>query len=274
MKTQLLGLSILLTLTTNAPVHAGRLFATSSTVGLGLIEIDPQSGSVLNVLQDHPRAVWDGLAFDGTHLWFLGLDRDTIFKLDADNGATIDSYALTPSSNFRSGLAYLNGLLYTLDYEAANQDITVFDPSVGAIVGSLDFNGVNSAPPLLLERGLSGITGPDALLVGTGFTSELLEIDPTSGLITNRLQHAQSPALMGAAVVDGEIYLSTHTSPDIYVYNRSGSHLRTITVPGANGLQSLAGDDTANVPEPSTACLLLSGLLLRLGRRRSRRRPR
>ena len=274
MKARLIGLSILLTLMMTATTHAGRLFATSHTDGLGLIEIDPQIGGILNVLQDHPRGVWDGLAYDGAHLWFLGLDRDTIFKLDPTSGATIDSYALTPTSNFRSGLAYLNGLLYTLNYEATIQDIEIFDPSVGAIVGSLDFNGVNPGAPLLLERGLSAITGPDALLVGTGFTGELLELDPTSGLITNRFTHAQSPALMGAAVLDGEIYLSTHTGPDIYVYNRSGDYLRTISVPGANGFQSLAGSDTAVIPEPSTVCLLLSGWLLFVGRRWWRRRPR
>jgi PEP-CTERM motif len=278
MKVRLVGLSVLLALMMTATTHAGRLFATANVSSLGIIEIDPLTGDVINVIKpfnDSPRhAVWDGLAFDGSNLWFLGLDKNTIFKIDPDSGATIDSYALTPPNDFRSGLAYLNGLLYTLDWDGSTQDITVIDPTDGTIVGSLDIDGVNGLAPnalAILDRGFTAIADPDKLLVATGVdgsdTHEFLVIDPTTGVITDRLEHAQDWDVRGAASVDGEIYMSTGKSAGIFVYDRSGNHLRSITVPGAtNGIKALAGSGNLAVPEPATVCLLLSGLLMFAGR--------
>jgi hypothetical protein len=267
MRSRCIGLAILLTLLMTGTTRADRLFATSNSINLGLIEIDPQTGTVINVLEDKPRAVWDGLAFDGAHLWFLGIDTDKLFKLDSTTGATIDTYVL-PHSSFRTGLAYLNGLLYTLDWSVLTQDITVIDPADGSIVSNLDVDGVNAGAPQLGNRGLEAITGPDALLLPTAFGKEILEINPTTGVITGRFTHVQNEDVLGIAAVNGEIYLANNVGDDIYVYNRSGDHLRMITVasvPGTNGFQSLAGDDAAVIPEPSAVCLLLSGAVVAFG---------
>jgi len=250
-------------------VHADRLFATSNSNGLGLIEIDPMTGVVRSVLESPPRAVWDGLAFDGLYLWHLGLDANTLFKLDATTGETLDSFSL-PETGFRAGLAHLDGLIYILDWSVLQQDISVFDPTVGAIVDVLDFDGVNQDAPLLGNAGLAAISGPNALLVNTAFTGEVIALDPTTGMITHRFDHDRTGGELGLAAVGGQIYLGANTSADIFVYDRQGEQVGTITVPGSIGIQSLAGDDTARIPEPSTLCLLLVAAVVALGHARWR----
>lgn len=228
-----------------SPSGLNRLFATSAN--LGIVEIDPASGAVLNSFAAPVnQGVSDGLAFDGTTLYYLSGSwaSNTLYALDPDSGAVATSFAL-PASGFRNGLAALNGLVYILDWGILTQDITIFDPAAGAVAGTLDIDGVNPGAPLI-GGGLAGIHGPDALLVTTNPTSgpyEILEIDAATGQITARFVHGLGAGAQGVAALDGQIYVGLNTGNTITVYDRDGAVQRTLTVPGAVGFQSLGGDD-------------------------------
>lgn len=228
--------------TCNSKIY--RLFATSTN--LGIIEINSDTGSILNSFTAPlNQGVSDGLAFDGTNLYYLSgsWDPNTLYALNPTTGAIEGTYNL-PSSSFRTALAHLNGLIYILDWSVLTQDITVFDPSSGTVINTLDINGVNPGAPLIYG-GLAGITNPDALLVTTTFTNEILELNPTTGLITNRFAHNRNGTL-GVATANGQIYLGANTSSIIQIYNRSGGLQGSITVPNSIGIQSLGGDNIAS----------------------------
>jgi outer membrane protein assembly factor BamB len=89
-----------------------RLFATSTS--LGIAEINPIGG---NVIRSFPaplnQGVADGLAFDGTDLYYLSgsWDPNTLYVLNPTTGVVVRTYTL-PSGSLRNGLAYMNGLIY------------------------------------------------------------------------------------------------------------------------------------------------------------------
>ena len=224
-----------------------RLFATSAS--LGIVEIDPASGAVLHAFAAPENlGTADGLAFDGTTLYYLSgsWDSNTLYALDPDSGTVVVSYTL-PASAFRNGLAALNGKVYILDYSVLTQDISIFDPVSGSIVGSLDIDGTNPGAPRI-GGGLAGIREPDALLVTTsepGGPYELLEIDAATGQITGRFEHGLGSGVAGVGVLNGQIYLGRNTGGSLSVYDRDGTLRRTLAVPGSIGFQSLGGDDGA-----------------------------
>jgi len=222
-----------------------RLFATSANQGI--VEIDPADGAVLNVFPaPENQGVSDGLAFDGTTLYYLSgsWDANTLYALDPDSGTVIDSYTLPPSG-FRNGLAAMDGKVYILEHSVLAQDVRIFDPATGTTVGILDIDGTNPNAPLI-GGGLAAIHAPDGLLVSTNEPSgphEILEIDAGSGEITGRCEHGRGPGVLGVAVIRGEIYLGLNTDDTLTVYGRDGSLRRPVTAPGSVGFQSLGGDD-------------------------------
>jgi hypothetical protein len=227
-----------------------RLFATSAN--LGIVEINPGTGAILNSFSAPVnQGVSDGLAFDGQTLYYLSgsWDSNTLYALNPNTGATVVTYTL-PASAFRNGLATLNGLVYILDWSVLTQDITIFDPQSETVVGTLDIDGTNPGAPLI-SGGLAGIKYPDALLVTTSSTNELLEIDPTTGAITNQFAHSQGNGTLGAAAVNGQIYLGSNTSDTLSIYDRSGNLQGSVTIPGSVGVQSLGGDDAGTTGPPT-----------------------
>ncbi len=223
------------------PAAGQRLFATSAN--LGIVEINPATGAILNhFAAPLNQGVSDGLAFDGAYLYYISgsWDPDTLYKLDPADGRVVKTYAL-PDSGFRNGLAYLNGLIYILDWSVLTQDITAFDPIAGKVVGKVDVDRANPGAPQI-GGGLAGITNPDGLLVTTSDTKELLEVDPQSGKIVRQFSHGRGGTL-GVAVVDGRIYLGANTSADLQIFRRDGTPQGTITIPKSIGVQSLGGDD-------------------------------
>ena len=90
--------------------------------------------------------------------------------------------------------------------------------------------------------GLEGITNPDALLVTTALTNEVLELDPATGEITNWFTHGRMGTL-GVATAYDLIFLGANTSRDLQVFSRDGELKATITIPDSVGGQSLGGDN-------------------------------
>lgn len=266
-------------------VYAERLFGTSFGHPLrGILEIDPATGGVLNAF-DPPVAQGpgDGLAFDGSYLYYLSgtpADRDKLFVLNADTGEEVTMYTLPDIafSMFGQGLTHLDGLIYILDWSAVNQDIVVFDPATGTVVDTIDFDAANPDAPMI-GGALGTIRDPDALLVSTFDSSgphKVLEIDPKTGSINHEFDHGLGyEEALGLASLGGNIYVADHTAPgvpfrdQILIFSRDGTRIGEITVPDALGLQSLAGG--AEVPEPSSlvlAAVAFAGLGLLAWRRR------
>lgn len=266
-----IGLSLLAGSLVASNAEAARLFGTGAGVD-EFFELDPATGAVLRTINGPPSSPRDGLAFDGESLWHIGSTPNLLSRLDPETGQTLETFALpadpttspedpTGNSEIRSGLAFLNGLIYISQWDRPVQDIEVFDPAVGEVVRTLDIDGMNPDARQFANSGLAAITGPDRLIVSTGLTQELFFIDPETGIITDTIHHNQF-GVFGIAVAEGEIYLGSSQlgSPDdgveaIHVYTRDVVEVRNFNLPNTTNIYSLAGDHTA-IPEPGTAALL------------------
>ena len=182
------------------------------------------------------------MAFDGTTLYYLSgsWDGNALYALGPASGPVRATFIL-PALGFRSGLVCLNGLVYILERGSLGQYISVLNPETGAIADRLDFDGANLGAPRI-SGGLAGITNPDALLVTTPLTNEVLELDPVTTVITNRFAHGRMGTL-GVATAYDLIFLGANTSRDLQVFTRGGDLMETITIPDSAGVQSLGGDN-------------------------------
>jgi subtilisin-like proprotein convertase family protein len=221
-------------------VTGDRLFATiSSVVHDELVEIDPATGQVRNAFEaPYGRGVRDGLAYDGTALWYMGSrlgdEVDDLFRLNSETGAILDQYDLGIDTVF-GGLAYLNGNIFILDTFIQNR-IIVWDIANERVDRIMDINAD-------ISGGLAAATGPDSLYVTDTFSNEVYEIDPDTGAILSSFDQTVGIGDLGLAVVDNEIYVGTNTEDTVGVFDRSGNFLRSIDIPGSIGLGSLGGDD-------------------------------
>lgn len=264
------------------PASAGRLFATAPGPDNIILELDPITGETLHTIPSPAQYTLDGLAFDGTSLWFIGVTPNTLYQINPDTGDIVKTFDLPPvlddpdevDSGIRSGLAYLNGELYITNSDLQVQDIEVFDPILGEVVRVLDIDGANPDSRRFFNTGLAALTDPDLLVFNTALTQELFFIDPITGVIVDTFSHNQF-GVLGIAIIDNEMYLGSDQAghdfddlEDIHVYSRDGVQLRTFDLPGTNGISSLAGGNT--VPEPGSLTLLALGAIA-VGHRRRRR---
>lgn len=264
------------------PASAGRLFATAPGPDNVILELDPITGETLHTIPSPSQYTLDGLAFDGTSLWFIGVTPNTLYQINPDTGDIVKTFDLPPvlddpdevDSGIRSGLAYLNGELYITNSDLQVQDIEVFDPILGEVVRVLDIDGANPDSRRFFNTGLAALTDPDLLVFNTALTQELFFIDPITGVIVDTFNHNQF-GVLGIAIIDNEMYLGSDQAghdfddlEDIHVYTRDGVQLRTFDLPGTNGISSLAGGNT--VPEPGSFTLLTLGAIAVRHRRRRR----
>ena len=217
-----------------------RLFAVPDDSPQAIVELDPASGVEINrfAAPEPVSAGSDGLAFDGTSLFFINGDgTDTLYELDPDTGAVSDADVITTGSGDYDGLATLGGNVYILDYGL--HDIIEFDPVSDTVTNVLDVDGLN--PGVHLRGGLAGITGPNAL-IATDFYSDVQEIDPATGLVGASFTPPGGGDYYGVGVVGGEIYLGHgFFSTDIDVYSRAGAFQRSIGLPYS--VSALGADD-------------------------------
>ncbi len=210
-----------------------RLFAVPGGISGAsneIVEVDPNTGAEINRFAA-PTATSggpDGLAYDGSHLWFInGFGDDTLYQLDPDSGAVIDADLITAGTGAYDGLAALNGNIYILDFGL--DDIFEFDPASDTITNQLDLAGIGG--------GLAGITGPDRLVSRQGLS--IVEIDPASGAVTNSFANDGG---FGFGVIGGQIYTNAGgANPIINVYSRAGVLENTITLPFQSS--ALGADD-------------------------------
>ena len=226
-----------------------RLFAVKDDGSDLIVELNPSTGAEINSFSTPEPLITpgpQGLAFDGNSLFFVN-DNGELWELDPDTGAVRDNDPISVSGGF-AGLAVLGGNVYISDYQ--NRDIIEFDPVSDSITSTLDIDGINGGAPFFV--GLAGITGPNALLVSDANSSELLEINPITGVITNSFLIPNSGD--GVAVVDNEIYVTDYdglSSSAIEVFDRTGTSQRTINL--NYPVWALGGDDvgSSQVEEPN-----------------------
>ncbi|MCG8649883.1 MAG: hypothetical protein MI861_08620, partial [Pirellulales bacterium] len=211
-------------------VSENRLFAVPAGAVNDIVELDPATGAEVNrfAAPADTSGGPDGLAFDGTHLWFInGFGDDTLYQLDPDTGAVIDSDLITAGSGSYAGLASLNGSIYILDFQL--NDIFEFDPVSDTVTNQLNLTGIRG--------GLAGIKGPDRLVTKQG--GSILEIDPSDGTITNRFNGGNG---FGFGVIDGQIYTNASGSSQVInVFDRSGVLQDILTLPFRSS--ALGADD-------------------------------
>lgn len=232
--------------TTDQPL--ARLFALALDGTNQFVELDPATGNEVFRFTA-PEAFsgqQDGLAFDGTSLFYLnGTGTDTLYQIDPATQTVTDADPITAGSGQYDGLAVVGGLVYILDVNAI--DIHVFDPSTDSIVTTLDINAVNPTVSVL-AGGLAGAANPDRIIATEAGGSRVVEIDPLTGLITNSFVPGTPGAgtYFGAAVVNSEIYLGSGLQNSFDVFSRQGLFLRNVALP--YNVSGLGGDDVGSAP--------------------------
>jgi hypothetical protein len=170
-----------------------------------------------------------------------GFFSGTLWELDPDTGAVRDFDPIFGMGPF-TGLATLWGNVYILD-EGENS-IMEFNPAVDIVMNVFDMDILN--PGLILMGGLSGASAPDAILAVNAISSEIVEINPMSGVATP-LFMPMGPPPLGVAVIDGVIYEGGAGGP-VETYTRFGMFLGPFfpAVP----VTALGGDDA---PPPTAS---------------------
>jgi Ca2+-binding RTX toxin-like protein len=232
----------------NTNLPQSRLFALAIDGNNQFVELDPQSGAELfRFTAPEPfSGQQDGLAFDGTDLFYLnGSGTDTLYQIDPATQTVRDADPITVGSGEYDGLAVVGGLVYIMDVNAI--DIHVFDPVTDSIVNTLNINTVNPTVSVLVG-GLAGAANPDRLIATETGGNRIVEIDPLTGLITNSFTPGTVGAgqYFGAAVVNGEIYLGSGLQNSYDVFSRQGIFLRSVSLP--YNVSGLGGDDVGTAP--------------------------
>jgi Ca2+-binding RTX toxin-like protein len=222
---------------------AARLFATPIDGSNQIVELDPLTGDEVFRFNapENPSMTRDGLAFDGTSLFFLSGDgTDLLYEIDPNTQQVLDADPIIAGSREYDGLAFLGGLIYILDTRAI--DIHVFDPVTDQIINTLDIDGINpTIAPLI--GGLAGIAAPDRLVVTEAGGRRVLEINPLTGAVEVAFSVGTPSAgqYLGAAVVNGEIYLGSGNLQSFDVFSRQGLFVRNVSLPYS--VSAFGGDD-------------------------------
>ncbi|MBC7964864.1 MAG: proprotein convertase P-domain-containing protein, partial [Fuerstia sp.] len=228
-----------------------RLF-TDTLFDNSIYEISPVDGRLIKQIPMPVGSGGDaGFAFDGTFIWYIPGGSTTLYKVDPEASAIVDSFALNFDGAFGNatrniqGLGWLNDKVYMSDTQ--NEEILVFDPSTRGITRTLLVGGTNG---VWLGSGLTGNPENNSLFV-TGqipFTGnyEVYEISASSGQILRRFSGDVWDT--GLAVVGSELYVGSQVGREIRVYSLQGAQLRTIVLPSTSFFFSTYGLGSDGIP--------------------------
>jgi len=230
-----------------------RLFGSSWPQG-SVYEISPTTGAVLKTYNT-PAAgsTRAGMAFDGQFIWYLVDNNNTMYKIDADSGAIVDTFFTGTSTNGSyEGIAYLNGLIYLLDPFITNE-IVVFDPALRAVTRRLTVGADNVSPGqggnLNLSGGLAANPQRNSLFVSSTFNNEVYEISAATGLIVRKPSgnlgfFVSGIPAQGMATVGDRLYISESSGNNkrIFIYDFDGNQQGSIPSPFFFSMFGLGGD--------------------------------
>jgi subtilisin family serine protease/subtilisin-like proprotein convertase family protein len=213
-----------------------RLFGTTWPES-DIREIDPVTGTVIRTLTSPGTSGGDaGLAFDGTHIWYINEGSDSLFKIDAETNAVVDTYNVGTGTNSGfEGLAYMNGLIYLLDPFISNQ-IVVFDPvlrsTVRRIFLTVDVSG-----------GLAPNPARNSLYVTATFSDSIYEVSALDGTIVRQFASGEYWDA-GLATVGDRLYVGTQSGANtpIRIFTLDGVFTGVIPWNNFFGAYSLGGD--------------------------------
>ena len=149
---------------------------------------DPASG---NPVRSIDVAAHAGTAFDGRHLFQIAEDR--IQKIDPKSGSVLATIP-APGGGRDSGLAWAEGSLWVGQYR--DRKIHQVDPDTGEILRTIESN-----------RFVTGVTWVDGELWHATLESDesdLRRIDPTSGVVLERLELPNGVYVSGLESDGGE----------------------------------------------------------------------
>ncbi len=213
-----------------SPSQRGALFNIDAFAGT-VSELDPTTGNVINSfpLPEPPSAGPDGLAFDGTYLYYVnGFGTNTFYRLDRTTGQVVGTAvipgleaidALGHSGQALYALGFNTGTIYEIDFDAAtitNQ----FSPA--PIVGGLTFGGSRRT-----------------IFVTEGFSAIIHEIDPATGTILNTFNTPNFGDVLGLGYSNGLgiLFASNTTDGMLYALNPDdGAILFSYPIPLGSGI--------------------------------------
>ena len=228
--------------------------------------LNPQTGAIVASFDApagagrHNDAYSTGLAYDGTNLWFTDgwIDHPTIYKLNADTGAVLESFTHTFDDTGYSpfGLGYVRGEVFVIDafkiyaYSTPTyQLVRTFESPI------MDANG-NPA----ISTNFVGLAGDDAnnhLYGISQYDPKIYRLDPANGAVL-----ATSPDTLpkgfeqGMAVVGDEIFISETNWPlitnFIAVYDRLTLAFKRripLALPNSHLIAGLGGDGASTTDD-------------------------
>jgi len=235
---------------------AGGLFVSNAEVlEPAAIELDPVTGVTTSPIElsGRPGGGSEGLAFDGSDLWFMEGGRyPRIFRQDGVSSTVIDSFDTWAGSGFYSDLTELGGKLFLLDY--IDDAIHVLDAATGRFECTVpvgDRGGVS------ISGGLAALTGPNRLYAADAFHTQGIYEITMSGGITNTLPPPDlRPIALGAigaggpsmTSADSLLFVGDWEHDGVDVLTRAGHLVDGIDLSfpvascGGNGNSLLLGD--------------------------------
>ncbi|MCA9050254.1 MAG: hypothetical protein KDA89_16075, partial [Planctomycetaceae bacterium] len=206
-----------------------RLFAIDPNVtnATRIVEISPVDGTTINsfIAPGNVAGSTAGLAFDGQTIYFVDSTDDTLYEINPNTGAILDSMALNPTPRW-DGVAVLNGLVYVND--PATDIVLVVDPSTNSVVTTISLPLSNYLP----FGGLGEL--PDAsggqLIATIGSSNGVALLDPVTGTANSTFSHStvSGGTAFGATSIDGQIYLGFNDpSGTVQVFQPDGTFVRS-----------------------------------------------
>jgi hypothetical protein len=215
------------------------LFATRLGAESGVIDaIDPGSGRITGSF-DAPEPVSggaEGLAYDGTDLFFVGAGRfPNMYRMDPVSGEIIEKHILWSGSGFYSDAVMLGGELFLMDF--FDNRLHVIDPIEPRLLRTLPVGAING---IRISGGMAALSKPNRLYVADAFgTGDIHEIRPDVGTVTGVLRAETVRPTALAGVGTRTLYAANWLGGEFESIDRFGEEGRVLSLPHRIG--SLGG---------------------------------
>ena len=185
-----------------------------------------------------PTPAWQGqgLASDGTNLFWLDTQNDKVLTFDPDTGGILNSFAVSISTA-GLGLAHNGTSLFLVDssYAGVSGSIYELNPNTGAVINSFGITG-----------GIVGAAflGSSLYVYDNSVTGSLLELNPSTGAVIN--SYAASVPMDGLTAYGTSLIAADRLSGSAYEIDpTSGATLSTFSLLNfEQGIRGLASDGT------------------------------